>query len=260
MSSCNPVFLLNGVLEQRGKDIAESFVGSLTMGAGQFCTNPGLIVAREGDALDRFIEVASSALRTTEAQTMLTPGIYQSYIKASARMQNDASVAELSYGRAENGPNQCRARLYITTAKNFLANEHLSEEIFGASSLVISCESDEDFEAIAECLEGQLTATLHMNEADTELARKLVPVLERKAGRILFNGFPTGVEVCHAMVHGGPYPSTSDGSSTSVGSASIQRFLRPVCYQDMPANLLPEALRDDNPLGLTCLVDGQLLK
>ncbi|WP_434362446.1 aldehyde dehydrogenase (NADP(+)) [Parasalinivibrio latis] len=260
MSSSNPVFLMQGALKNRGEDIAKKFVSSLTMGAGQLCTNPGLVIAKVGPALDKFLEVVSKELGASEPQTMLTPGIYQAYAKASTKMKNDDSVVEISHGRVENGLNQCRARLYFTTALHFLADERLSEEIFGASSLVIACESEDEFKQIAENLEGQLTATLHMDESDADLVKRLLPILERKAGRILCNGFPTGVEVCHSMVHGGPYPSTSDSRSTSVGSASIQRFLRPVCYQDIPAWLMPEALRDDNPQRVTRLIDGRILK
>jgi NADP-dependent aldehyde dehydrogenase len=148
--------------------------------------------------------------------------------------------------------------LFVTSAADFLKDPELQDENFGASSLVILCESLEDMRDVTEHLEGQLSATLQMEEADTNAARMLLPVLERKAGRILINGYPTGVEVCHAMVHGGPFPATSDARSTSVGTLAIRRFLRPVCYQDFPNSLLPDAIKHDNPLNLWRRVDGKL--
>ncbi|MGH8486600.1 MAG: aldehyde dehydrogenase (NADP(+)), partial [Pseudomonas sp.] len=160
-------------------------------------------------------------------------------------------------GVASQGPNQCQACLFVTRAQDFITNKALQAEVFGAASLVVQCASDEEIRQVAEHLEGQLTATLHLDEADVEAARALLPTLERKAGRVLVNGWPTGVEVCDAMVHGGPYPATSDSRSTSVGTAAIQRFLRPVCYQDFPDSLLPEALKQGNPLQLRRLLDGQ---
>jgi len=257
MSSINPVFLLPAALEVRGEALAKGFVGSLTMGAGQFCTNPGLVIAQEGAALDRFIATAAAELAGVAAQTMLTPGIHQAYCGGVEQLQNNASVTRAGSGAEAVGPNQCQAGLYVTSAEAFLGDESLCDEVFGASSLVIKCRSTDEFARVAEHLEGQLTATLQLDDADIELARGLLPVLERKAGRILCNGFPTGVEVCHAMVHGGPFPATSDSRTTSVGSAAILRFLRPVCYQDLPAALLPEALQDGNPLGVRRLVDGK---
>ncbi|WP_020680607.1 aldehyde dehydrogenase (NADP(+)) [Marinobacterium rhizophilum] len=257
MSSINPVFLMPAALQARGDAIAKGFVGSLAMGAGQFCTNPGLVIAVEGAELDQFLQTAATALADVAAQTMLTPGIYQAYSEGVAQLKGNAGVTAVAEGIAGQGPNQCQAGLYVTSAEAFLADERLCDEVFGASSLVIKCRSIEEFALVAEHLEGQLTATLQLDEADIEQARALLPVLERKAGRILCNGYPTGVEVCHAMVHGGPFPATSDSRTTSVGSAAILRFLRPVCYQDLPAALLPEALQDANPLGVRRLFDGR---
>lgn len=256
MSSINPVFLLPAALESRGEALAKGFVGSLAMGAGQFCTNPGLVIAQEGPVLDQFIKTAAAELAGVAAQTMLTPGIHQAYCGGVEQLQNNASVIRAGSGVESTGPNQCQAGLYVTSAEAFLGDESLCDEVFGASSLVIKCRTTDEFARVAEHLEGQLTATLQLDDADVELARGLLPVLERKAGRILCNGFPTGVEVCHAMVHGGPFPATSDSRTTSVGSAAILRFLRPVCYQDLPAALLPEAIQDGNPLGVRRLVDG----
>jgi len=257
MSSINPVFLMPEALKARGDAIAKGFVGSLTMGAGQFCTNPGLVIAKAGAELDAFLDTAAAELSRVASQTMLTPGIFSAYCSGVDQLKGNAGVREVAVGQGSDAPNQCRAGLYVTSAEAFIADESLCDEIFGSTSLVIECQSVEEYAGVAEHLEGQLTATLQLDDADIEATRALLPVLERKAGRILCNGFPTGVEVCHAMVHGGPFPATSDSRTTSVGSAAINRFLRPVCYQDLPQALLPESLKDGNPLGIRRLVDGQ---
>lgn len=255
MSSINPVFLLPAALDARAEALATGFVGSLTMGAGQFCTNPGLVIAMAGPALDRFIAAASTAVSAAPAATMLTPGIAGAYGKGVAALAEQPDVSELAHG-GEGGVNACRPALFVTDAAAFLREPVLSHEVFGASSLVIRCANEAEMAAVAAALEGQLTATLHLDAADHPLAARLLPVLEDKAGRILANGWPTGVEVCHAMVHGGPFPATSDPRSTSVGTLAIRRFLRPVCYQDLPEALLPAAVQTGNPLGLPRLVDG----
>jgi NADP-dependent aldehyde dehydrogenase len=258
MSSINPVFLLPAALEQKGAALAQAFVDSLTLGAGQFCTNPGLLVALDGPDLDRFLEAAVAALGAKPAATMLTPGIHSAYVGGAARVGGADGVATLAQGLAGQGGCAARAALYQCDAATFLVTPALEEEVFGPASLVIRCRDRDDMLRVARHLGGQLTATVHAAGADREHAAALLPILERKAGRILFNGFPTGVEVSHAMVHGGPFPSTSDSRTTSVGASAIERFLRPVCYQDVPADLLPEALRDGNPLGIARLVDGEL--
>ncbi|WP_425104701.1 aldehyde dehydrogenase (NADP(+)) [Ancylobacter sp.] len=255
MSSINPVFLLPAALEARAEALATGFVGSLTMGAGQFCTNPGLVIALSGASLDRFIATAATAVAAAPAATMLTPGIAGAYAKGVAALEGSADVTEVAHG-AEGGANACRPALFVTEAAAFLREPLLSHEVFGASSVVIRCAHADEMRAVAGALEGQLTATLHLDPADHLLAAALLPVLEDKAGRILANGWPTGVEVCHAMVHGGPFPATSDPRSTSVGTLAIRRFLRPVCYQDLPEALLPAVVRTKNPLGLPRLVDG----
>ncbi|SDO35370.1 aldehyde dehydrogenase (NADP(+)) [Vreelandella arcis] len=257
MSSINPVFLLPEALKARGKAIAEGFVGSLNMGAGQFCTNPGLVIAVQGPELDAFVEAAGEGVKGSAAQTMLTPGIHDAYQQGVGRLANHAKVTEVARGQAGDTAHPCQAGLFVTQAEAFLSEPALQEEVFGATSLVIACTDAQEVARVAAQLEGQLTITLHMDDGDLEAARQLLPTLERKAGRILANGWPTGVEVCHAMVHGGPYPATSDSRTTSVGSAAIFRFLRPVCYQALPEGLLPEALRDGNPFGVSRLVDGK---
>ncbi|MEL7966074.1 aldehyde dehydrogenase (NADP(+)) [Vreelandella neptunia] len=257
MSSINPVFLMPEALKTRGKQIAEGFVGSLNMGAGQFCTNPGLVIAVKGPELDDFIAAAAEGVRGSAPQTMLTPGIHDAYEKGLSRLSSNAKVREAAHGQVGESPNQCRAGLFVTKAEDFLTEPELQEEVFGATSLVIECADQNDMKRVAAQLEGQLTITLQLDDSDLPAAQALMPIMERKAGRILANGWPTGVEVCHAMVHGGPCPATSDSRTTSVGSAAILRFLRPVCYQALPEALLPEPLRDSNPWRVSRLVDGK---
>lgn len=256
MSSINPVFLLPAALEARAEALGAAFAGSLTMGAGQFCTNPGLVIGVAGAALDRFIASAGSAINAASASPMLTPGIQAAFEKGVAALA--ARTETVARAPATEGPNRCRPALFVVDAPAFFADHTLSNEVFGASSLVVRCADEDEMVALAHSIEGQLTATLQLDTDDHRLATRLLPILEDKAGRILANGWPTGVEVCHAMVHGGPFPATSDPRSTSVGTLAIRRFLRPICYQDLPDTLLPAALQRDNPLGLPRLVDGVL--
>jgi len=258
MSSINPVFLLPAALAARAEAIGRGFVASVTLGAGQFCTNPGLALGVDGPDLDRFLAGAGEALGGAPAATMLTPGILATYQDGVRRLAANARVRTVAQGKGATVSTEGQAALFVTTAEDFLADPHLQEEVFGAASLVIRCGDLATLRALAERLEGQLTATLQMDEADLDAARALLPTLERKVGRVLVNGYPTGVEVCHAMVHGGPFPATSDNRTTSVGTLAIRRFLRPVCYQDFPAALLPQALRDNNPLDLWRRRDGVL--
>jgi 2,5-dioxopentanoate dehydrogenase len=256
LSAVNPVFLLPHALAARATQLGAAFVGSLTLGAGQFCTNPGLLFAVDGPELNAFVEAAVAALQAASAQTMLTPGIQEAYEQGVSRLTKEHNVQCLGRGQAPASAHAAQAGLFATDAVSFLAQPSLHEEIFGAAALLVRCKDAAELRAMADTLEGQLTATLHLDHDDAALARTLLPVLERKAGRILANGWPTGVEVCHAMVHGGPWPATTDARSTSVGTAAIERFLRPVCYQDLPAELLPAAVQDSNPLKLRRLVDG----
>lgn len=256
MSSINPVLLFSNALARRGQDIANGFVASLTLGAGQFCTNPGLVLGIDGPALDDFISAAGKAVAESAAATMLTPGIHDAYASGVAKMEQHPKVDTIARGQA-GGRYQCQAAIFSTTSEDFLRNHDLQDEMFGAASLIVRCPDEAAMCTVVEALDGQLTAALHIDEEDHPAARRFLPVLERKVGRILVNGFGTGVEVCHAMVHGGPYPSTADGRSTSVGSLAIDRFLRPVCYQDLPQALLPPALQDGNVLGIPRRVDGK---
>ncbi|MFV0932920.1 aldehyde dehydrogenase (NADP(+)) [Pseudomonas jessenii] len=257
MSSINPVLLFPTALQSRAEALAQGFVASLTQGAGQFCTNPGLVIARQGPDLERFIQSAAQLLQRSPAQTMLTPGIFKAYEAGVGALAEHAHADTVAVGLKGETPNQCQTHLFVTQASEFLVDPALQAEMFGAASLIVQCANDEQIRQVIEHLEGQLTATLHLDDADVESARALLSTLERKAGRLLVNGWPTGVEVCDAMVHGGPFPATSDARTTSVGTAAILRFLRPVCYQDFPDALLPAALKHGNPLQLRRLLDGQ---
>jgi 2,5-dioxopentanoate dehydrogenase len=256
MSSINPCFVLPGALAARAEAVATGFVDSLTLGVGQFCTNPGLVVVLDGPNRQAFVEAAAKALEKKGAQTMLTAGIASAYRDGVKKRAAVEGVARVAQGESTDAQHAALPELFATTQQRFLAAPPLEDEIFGPSSLIVTCANVDEMIELTEHLEGQLTATLQMESDDVEVARKLLPALERKVGRILANGFPTGVEVSHAMVHGGPFPATSDPRSTSVGSLAIERFLRPVCYQDLPAELLPEAVQENNPLNLWRLRDG----
>jgi NADP-dependent aldehyde dehydrogenase len=259
MSSINPVFLLPHALAAHGAKIAQGYADSLTMGAGQFCTNPGLVIGLAGELFASFADSAAEALRLKPASTMLTSGIHAAYRSGVTRLAGIEGVTAVAQGQDGGSACGARAAIYTCDAQTFLTTSALEDEIFGPCSLLVRCRDENEMRRVAEHVEGQLTVTVHATADDRALAATLLPALERKAGRILFNGFPTGVEVAHAMVHGGPFPSTSDSRTTSVGASAIDRFLRPVCYQDMPPGLLPASLLDENPLGLARVVDGALV-
>ncbi|UIJ46053.1 aldehyde dehydrogenase (NADP(+)) [Sphingomonas cannabina] len=256
MSSVNPVLLFPAALAARAEALGKAYVGSLTLGSGQFCTNPGIVLALAGPDLDRFAATAADALAEAQPQVMLTSGIHANYDRGVTEIAGHGAVETLARGAEGTGCNRGRAALFATTAANFIANPELAHEVFGAASIIVRADNLDEVAQVLTAMEGQLTATLHLDDADAELARPLIPLLERKAGRILANGWPTGVEVSYAMVHGGPFPATSDPRSTSVGTAAIERFLRPVCYQDIPDVLLPAPVQQANPLGLPRIIDG----
>lgn len=245
MSSVNPVFVLPAALKARGAEIAKGYVGSLTLGAGQFCTNPGLMFVLEGPDLTPFLQVLANELGETEPAPMLTSGIHAAFEKGRDALAGREGVTTLAQSRPPNGPNRGGAAVFRTDLQTFLHDEQLEREVFGAASLVVVCQNADELRQAAEQIEGQLTASLHLDAEDIPMAQELMPVMERKAGRILANDWPTGVEVAEAMVHGGPYPATSQSHTTSVGTLAIRRFLRPICYQDIPAALLPPELRAD---------------
>jgi 2,5-dioxopentanoate dehydrogenase len=260
MSSINPVVVLPGALGGDVAALATAYVGSLTLGSGQFCTNPGLLFLPAGEQGDAFLRAAGEAVAAAAGQPMLTPGIAEAYASGTASLRGTEGIRVVGEGSAA-GDHAPAPVIYEAPADLLaLADSSVTDEVFGASGVVVRYADVADLLPRLEGLEGQLTATVHATDSDVEDARALLPVLELKAGRILFNGWPTGVEVGHAMVHGGPFPATSDSRTTSVGSLAIERFQRPVAYQDVPAALLPEAVRDDNPWGLLRRVDGTLEK
>jgi alpha-ketoglutaric semialdehyde dehydrogenase len=239
LGSVNPMFVLPQALAARGDAIATGWAASLTMGAGQFCTNPGLAILIDGPEADSFAKAAAAALADVAGQTMLTDGIASAYAKGADGIAGSDDVTTLVAARTD--ARSAYPGLYQVSAAAFLANHDLGEEVFGPLGLIIRARDAGEVMTIARALQGQLTCTLQMDDGDLEQAQSLLPVLERKAGRVLANGFPTGVEVADSMVHGGPYPASTNFGATSVGTLSIRRFLRPVCYQNLPDGLLPKA-------------------
>jgi 2,5-dioxopentanoate dehydrogenase len=260
MSAVNPVFLLPRRLSEAAAGLGAAFVGSLTLGAGQFCTNPGIVVGVDGPDLDRFTAAARDAVTASAPAPMLTRRIAAAYADGVARLAASPDTEVIA--RAADSERGCwgSAALVMTTADEFIAARDLHDEVFGAASVIVRAASAEQLLDVARAMEGQLTATVHAADSDTALVSTLLPILERKVGRILFNGWPTGVEVVPSMVHGGPYPATSDSRTTSVGTLAMERFLRPVAYQDVPDALLPTSVSESNPDGLLRLVDGAYTK
>jgi alpha-ketoglutaric semialdehyde dehydrogenase len=262
MGSTNPVFILPGALAARGEQIAEGLHGSVTLGAGQFCTKPGMVFLPGGKEAKDFSQSLSKRMGESSAQVMLTPQIQSAYaglVGARSKISKVALAAEGESAAGEPGVRGVPA-MFTVEAGDFLREPELGEEVFGPATLVVSCGSREQMMEIARGLHGHLTATLHGTDEDLREYRELVEILEQKAGRLVFNGFPTGVEVGHAIVHGGPHPATSDGQSTSVGSQAIYRFARPVCYQNFAGAALPDELKDGNPLGIWRMKDGVRVK
>ena len=237
LGSVNPMFVLDNALAARGAQIGAAWAGSLTMGAGQFCTNPGLVVVTEGSEADAYTAAVTDALSGVGGQFMLTDGIAKAYHEGTARVAASAGTQTLLTTMCEG--RTATPFLFMTSGASWLANEELGEEVFGPLGIIIRARDADERMKIASGLAGQLTCTIHMDDADTPAAQALMPTLERKAGRLLVHGFPTGVEVTDTMVHGGPYPASTNFGATSVGTLSIRRFVRPVCYQNMPDALLP---------------------
>lgn len=258
MSSINPTILLDGALAGDVDALATAYLTSVTGSSGQLCTAPGLVFVPDGERGDAFVAAAGRAAAAAAGQTMLTDGIARAWQDGVDTLAAQDGVTLLGAGSPGATRNAPAPAVFASTVPTLLSNPVLQAEIFGAASLVVRYSGPDELLAAVERLEGQLTVTLHLTEDDQQTATALLPVLERKAGRILANGWPTGVEVGHAMVHGGPFPATSDGRTTSVGTLAIERFLRPVAYQNLPEFLLPEPLRSGNPWHLTRRVDGVL--
>jgi len=260
MGSVNPVFVLPGALAERAAAIVEGLQASATLGVGQFCTNPGLVVLERTPAAEAFVQELAARLAATPEGAMLTPGIRRAFLAGTATRAQQPGVQVVAEARAK-APCGAAPVWFATEAKYFLGNHVLAQEIFGPSSLVIWCDDRAEMQAVARALEGSLTATIHAAAAEAPAVRELAAVLAERAGRVILNGYPTGLEVSPAIVHGGPYPSTSDGGrSTSVGTRALERWARLVCYQNFSEDLLPPELQDGNPLGLRRLEDGEWAK
>lgn len=260
MGSINPVILLDEALNQRGAAIAEQYAHSVTLGSGQFCTNPGLLIAQKGAGLDHFLEKLTDAIRAKAPQVMLSEGICQNFENELAKLLDQPGVHLLTKSDQLAQGFEGRPALATVAASGFINNRALQSEVFGPFTLVVRCEDTHEMQKVIHALEGQLTGTLMGEAEEIKQAHNLIELLQERVGRIIFNGVPTGVEVCWSMHHGGPYPATTDARFTSVGTASIKRFGRPLAYQDCPVELLPIELRDENPLNIWRYLDGKLSK
>jgi NADP-dependent aldehyde dehydrogenase len=257
MSSGNPVFVLPGVLCKDPATLAKNLFGSVTLGAGQFCTKPGIVLVPEVPGAQEFVDQLKSLVEQSQPYALLTAGIAREYGRATDVRARQVPLAASAGTPAASEAYQATSKLFTVCGDQLIGQPELADEIFGPDTLLVHCDSTVDYVRAAEALDGHLTATILGDEDDLAAHRELVQILERKAGRIIFNGFPTGVEVTHAMVHGGPYPATSDPRFTSVGSLAIYRFARPVCFQNFPQEMLPPELQDANPLGIRRLRDGK---
>lgn len=260
MGSTNPVFILPNALQERKEKIAQDLAAAVTLGVGQFCTNPGLVFIPASTDGSQFKEALSASMKGIGAGVMLTSGIQGSFKKGVEKLSKTKGVSVLATGPSEGAGSRGTAHLLHTSIESFLNDHTLEEEVFGPSTLAITASTKGQLLQAARNLGGHITATLHGTEEDLAEYADLIAILEQKVGRLIINGYPTGVEVCHAMVHGGPFPATTDSRSTSVGTGAIARFTRPVCYQNFPTQLLPAELQDSNPLGIWRLVNGEKKK
>jgi NADP-dependent aldehyde dehydrogenase len=257
MSSINPVFVFPGALEDRAEQLGRDFVASMLTGIGQLCTSPGVVFVADGPDADVFIDSAAAALADAPGGPLLNAGIATAFTDGARRAAQTPGVQQVTAGGSDASACAGAAQLLVTTAEDYLRHAALADEVFGPSSVLVRTRPDR-FTDIVDSLDGQLTATVHATAEDHSQVGSLIPRLELIAGRLVFNGWPTGVEVGHATVHGGPFPATSAPSTTSVGSRAIERFLRPVAYQNFPEDLVPSEIRRDNPLGIPQRVDGHL--
>ena len=259
MSAINPVVLFENALQTQKEKIAKALSGSVTLGVGEFCTNPGLVLMVESEASKAFIDSFAAEFVNTVPGTMLNKNICKAYAGGIEQLKGAKNTTLVAEATTDANADKAEARpsAFQTTAAEFITNPALSEEVFGPATLFVVCKDDAELASVLESLEGQLTATVHAAEGDKEALLPVVSIITQKAGRVIYGGYPTGVEVCHSMVHGGPFPSTSNAASTSVGTGAILRFVRPVAFQDFPDDLLPDALKKDNPLNILRLVDGK---
>lgn len=256
MSAVNPVVLLEGALISRKEKIAKELAISVNMGAGQFCTNPGLVLMIDNQPTQDFLTAYANEIAAATPAVMLNKNICKAYREGIAALQNNTALTELAQSSKGAGSYEARPTAYSISADDFMKDKRFGEEIFGPYNLLVLCKDEAQLTEVLNSLEGQLTATIHAEPSDEALVKKVATIFTQKAGRVIYGGYPTGVEVCHAMQHGGPFPSTTDARSTSVGTAAISRFLRPVAYQDFPDQLLPATLQNSNPLNIPRLVNG----
>ena len=256
MGSVNPVILLPEAAKNKGDEWAKTYAGSVTLGAGQFCTNPGLILGVKGNELTNFINVLSQEIVKIEPTCMLHPNIIGAYESNKAKMQEQTGLETKASFSNDVAKNYGRQTITTVEGTTFLANTVLHQEVFGPFSMVVQCESIEQLQEVISKLEGQLTGTILAEKGELESNSAIVSALQNRVGRIIFNGVPTGVEVCPAMVHGGPYPASTDSRFTAVGINSIKRWVRPFSFQSWPNELLPDALKNENSLEISRLVDG----
>lgn len=241
LGSINPMFCLPKAMDERACEIAAGWSQSLTMGAGQFCTNPGVVMMLNNPAAQDFEKATVENIAQIKAQKMLSSGIYGAYCQGVEKLSH--LCQKITSWEVSDSSDSALPAVFKVSAEQWMKKPEIQEEVFGPAGIMVLCDDIAQMQTVAEQLVGQLTATLHMNEEDSDLAKVLIPILEEKAGRLLANGFPTGVEVCDAMMHGGPYPASTDSRSTSVGTLAISRWLRPICYQNMPIDLLPNELQ-----------------
>ena len=257
MGSINPVFILPEAQQGKAEELSSMVSASVTLGAGQFCTNPGILVTTSGTQASEFEKLVAKKIEAVPSASMLSPGIQKNYEAGVKNLKGQPAVEVLSHGAGNGAKTAGIPHVMRTGVKNFLENSELGKEVFGPSTLIVASETKDELLRVAQSMEGQLTATLIGTIEELPHYADLVDILERKVGRVIINGLPTGVEVCHAMVHGGPFPATTDSRTTSVGTAAIFRFARAVCYQGFPQGLLPDELKDGNPLSIWRMVNGE---
>jgi alpha-ketoglutaric semialdehyde dehydrogenase len=256
MGSINPVIMLPNALKNRSESLAKTYASSITLGTGQFCTNPGLIIGIKGNDLTNFISTLANEIVKIEPSCMLHPNIYGAYESNKAKALAQPELSVVANYDTDVKENYARQAITTVEGKTFLANTTLHQEVFGPFSMVVQCENVEQMEAIISNLEGQLTGTL-IADGEAEQYSNIISALQNRVGRLIYNGVPTGVEVCPSMVHGGPYPASTDSRFTAVGINSIKRWVRPFSFQDWPNHLLPDELKNENPLGISRNVDGK---
>jgi NADP-dependent aldehyde dehydrogenase len=260
MGSTNPVFILPGAMKKRKEEIAKGLAASVTLGTGQFCTNPGLVFYEQSSDSEKFVKAAAESFTDNSAGTMLSSGIQNAYKKGIENILKHKGIELIAEGKSAGKACEGISCLLSATSDVFLSDHDFEEEIFGPSTLTVKVKDKRELIETAKKLGGHLTATIHADEEDLKNYKSLIRILEGKVGRLIINGYPTGVEVCHSMVHGGPFPATTDSRSTSVGTLAIYRFARPVCYQNFPGDLLPDELKNENPLNIWRLVNGERTK